>query len=351
MKKFLNFFSKFAFSICVILYLLIAPSVILKKVLNEQDGLFSQESIFYYGVIDMWHIESFEGGSASRTSFLQKRAQEFEKNNKGAFISIVSMSLEEAKINLQNGKKPKIISFSLGLGDYLKTELLEYKGKKIGLEKLLLAGKFNNKQLAVPYILGGYCGFNMQNSIILSGLKDNSLTSLSLAINKETNSSFIMEKSSFNLDSYNAYASFIKGKSGGFFGSQRDFYRLNNRINNNSLKEGEFTFSSFTDLLQFVGICKGTNEDEIKIATSFIEYLTSKESQKALLSYGMFSVLEEVIYDKSSNMFAFESFLKNNLKTVNVFLAQSEISKIKELSNKYLKNESDSLKRAKNYII
>lgn len=352
MKKFLNFLSKFALSILVVGYLVFAPNFVLKKTILKQDALINTNKSTYYGVVDMWHIESFEGGSASRSSWLEKRAQEFEKQNKGVFIAISTMTQETAKLNIKNGKLPKLISFSLGMGDCLTNSLLEYKGKKVGLEKLLLAGKINKKQLAVPYMLGGYCGFNINKGEILSGLSVNNLSAFAAAcMSNDGICSSKISDLSFNLDSYNAYVSFVKGNANSLIGTQRDFYRLNNRINNGSMPEGEFTFLGFSDLVQYAGICNVVNENEYSVCQNFIEYLTNETSQNTLNNINMFSVFDSEGAGGNKLFNNFQNTVKNNLKTVNVFLQAQDIKNIQEVSKKFLKGEEQSIKSLFKYII
>ncbi len=352
MKKILNFLSRFALTILVVCYLIFAPAFILKNTLLKQDGLFLNKEISYYGVINMWHIESFEGGSASRTSWLLKRAQEFEKENKGSYISVTTMDQETAILNLRAGKRPQLISFSLGIGDSIKNLLLEYSGKKVGLEKLLVAAKSENKQLAVPYMLGGYCAFNnnKNNNTLISGLNDKSLTSLALSYYKKKNNVNINELS-YGLNSFDAYASFIKGKETALFGTQRDFYRINNRINNNSIEAGKFEYCEFSDLVQYIGISKEVTKDEYEICSMFISYLLSEKSQNSLYNINMFSVLESFTTQTGTEFYNFEKYLKDNLLTINVFASETDLLNIRKSSIKFLKAEAKDLLTINKFII
>lgn len=362
MKKFLSFLYRFAFSIVVVIYLLVAPNFIIKKLIYAQNNINGISISEFSGVIEMWHIESFEGGSASRSSWLLKRVQEFEKQHKGVFISIVNLSLETAKLNLQNGKKPSLISFPLGLGDELNDTLLEYKGKKLGLEKLVLAGKHNKKQLAVPYMLGGYCLFSLSSTQssggktpnqIIAGLNSSSFTSvaLSMELENQKNAANNIEQSSYLIDSYLAYDGFIKGKGNTLLGTQRDFYRINNRIEKGSLPSCEFKYCNFTDLVQYMGICKGVSENIYNLSQSFIEYIISSKVQSTIKDINMFSVLESVYESDNKKLNVFEKTLKQNIQTINVFLKTDEILKLKNEAQSFIKGEKSSLSEIKKYLI
>ena len=75
----------------------------------------------YKGVLNLWHIETFEGGSGSRANFLKRRAIEFESQNKGVFVSVQTYTPEQVLQKLNDGARFDIISFSYGVGcDILK---------------------------------------------------------------------------------------------------------------------------------------------------------------------------------------------------------------------------------------
>ena len=75
----------------------------------------------YKQILELWHIDSFEGGIGSRKDFLLKTSLSYEKKNK-VLISVVSHTISSATIALKN-KVPDMISCGNGLdiAEYLVT--------------------------------------------------------------------------------------------------------------------------------------------------------------------------------------------------------------------------------------
>ena len=70
----------------------------------------------YKGVLNLWHVETFEGGCGSRANFLKKRAIEFESKNKGVLVSVQTYTPEQVVQKLNDGAKFDLISYSYGVG-------------------------------------------------------------------------------------------------------------------------------------------------------------------------------------------------------------------------------------------
>ena len=104
LKVFFDWFFKIGLSILLVLFLVFAPFTIMPSLLQSQANVNRTDEFQSQGIFELWHIETFEGGSASRTSFLEKQAIAFEKENKGVYIVVNSMSLEQFAINVSNDK-------------------------------------------------------------------------------------------------------------------------------------------------------------------------------------------------------------------------------------------------------
>ena len=353
-KKKLRYLFKIYISVLIVLYMVFAPISIFPQLIANQNKVNENLNLDYVGVLELWNIDTFEGGSVSRTRWLEKRAIEFENKHKGTYIVVNNMTPEQARMNVQSGKKPDMISFGIGVGEEIFPLLNEYTGKINVREDLLNGGKINSKIYAMPYILGGYIlasenelGNNLENvgfgnlssnnfsvALCLSGLKVNTVND-----------------KSFLLDSFMAYEKFLTKNFDVLCGTQRDAYRLNNKVENGSLNNVNFKYlSGFTDLIQYIGIST-TSIKEKEICTKFIEYVTNEEVQNTISNISMFSVLNKKIYS-SSYLNDMENELMKEIKTINVFLSGNKLQEIKDVSINYLtKNEADNLKKLKQYLI
>ena len=154
------FFSKNLFkiitAILIIAFLIISPFPLFSKIHELNYKLNSEYNFNFSGVIELWNVDTFEGGSVSRTTFLEKRAIEFEKQNKGVFISINNLTLEQLKLNLQNNKKPHIITFGIGVEDIFLDEIINLTNTYNVRDDIIKSSTINGKVKALPIMMGGY---------------------------------------------------------------------------------------------------------------------------------------------------------------------------------------------------
>ncbi len=355
-KNILKYIIKILMSIFILFYIVIAPVTIFPK-LKKSQGLVNKEiEIEYMGILELWNIDTFEGGSVSRTNFLQKRAMEFEKTHTGTFIMVQNMTPEQAVLNFENGNLPDMVSFGIGVGDKLVSNLIDLSGD-YSVREILNGGKFNGKQLAVPYLLGGYTLINDNNSQfennrislpIGCGLSSYNNSLISLLINNMEVAN--LYENSSQLDTFSAYDKYLDKKFDCLLGTQRDMYRVLNRIEKGNMTPRSFyNFSGFTDLVQYIGVCA---KDDVKqeISKQFVKHLLSDASQEKIENINMFSVTGKKLY--STGEFAeMESALSKPLKTLNVFLSNEKLEQLKQYSLNALAGDKQSLSELKKYLV
>ena len=67
-----------------------------------------------------WNVDTFEGGIGSKSGFLEKCAIEFEKENRGLYILVKNMTIDECLLQLKEGNKPDLLSFGEKFFDEFK---------------------------------------------------------------------------------------------------------------------------------------------------------------------------------------------------------------------------------------
>ena len=331
-KTVLSWFCRVGVSIVLVAFLFLAPFTIMPSLLNSQANINRVKDYDYQGILELWHIETFEGGSASRSAFLEKQAINFEKENKGIYIVIKTMSLEQLQLNLQNNQKPNMISFGIGVGDKITQDLISLNFNLNVRQDILDGGKFNNQQLAMPYILGGYALIS-QNQFTdtlngKTGVGNVGTTNPFKAVKIENLKLSFADN--INCDSYNAYDKYLKGGYDNLLGTQRDVYRINNRVNKGLLSNINYKFlNGYTDLVQYISVFKSA-EIEQEICKQFVKKLISDQAQSKLANINLFSVLQNKKLYTDDIFGKMEESLSNNLKTENVFLNTSMIKEEKE---------------------
>lgn len=354
---------KVVIAVLVSCYIFIAPLTVFKTLQAKQNVVNKEIDIKYMGILEMWNIDTFEGGSKSRTSFLEKQALKFEKISTGTFIMVSNMTVEQAKLNLQNGIIPDLISFGIGIGD----DLLEYLSplsETFNVRKdILNGGKCNDIQYAIPYILGGYNIVSDTNSQIEINTSNNCINSSMGFGGKSFNNSLMglvinniqcknIYENSLNIDSFTCYDKYLSKHFDTLIGTQRDLYRIENRIQKGNMQNRNFCFlPQFSDLVQYVGIC---SKDEIKkeISLKFIKELLSEQCQETLKDINMFSVLNKKVFSQEDELFfEMEKTLSKELKTLNVFLTDAQIQNVKQLCLKAICGDENSKAKAMEYLV
>lgn len=351
-KIFNRKFLKIVFCLLCVSFLLFSPLFIFNEKnyelnLNKYLNLTDSPKV----VLNLWHIETFEGGTNSRTKFLEKQAIKFNKQNSNCFISVTKMTEEQLYLNLNEGKFADIYSFGIGAGCLLLNQLIELEDNANIRNDLIEYGKINNKILAYPFILSGYCLISHEN---LLKNNDNKISFQNILINKKQINGIGFSTGSFlnpsqillcnnysglkedifytNQTTYNAYCNFVSKKFVSLLGTARDVARCKNREANGNLGSCRYDYmSGYSDLIQYVSISNKLTGAKKDLAINFTKYLTLEESQKDLKNYGLFSVSNLKIYE-NDYMKDFENALSKEILSINVFNSQTEIENKKNVA-------------------
>lgn len=267
------------------------------------DEMYKRREKYFYGVINVWQIDSFEGGTGSRTNFLKEISKKFEKQNNGVFINIESITAEKAeKLILSGQKRPDMISYgaSVKIDDSL-------------FSKLRLQNQINLlndaiKEKAVPWCMGAYFMIGDSdktkwgNDGFIKETKKGSYTVFSVGVPERRGHNGLMGivlnvKDDYGIlkgtsqeifDAYN-----YSGKVNRMIGTQRDLYRLQSLEKRELAKQGDVTFLGYTDLFQYISIFNCNNEKKIVTMNKYIDFLVEKTQQDCLGEIGMFPVIKE----------------------------------------------------------
>lgn len=241
-------------------------------------------------ILELWHIESFEGGGANRQNYLNQLAISYQNQNPTTIVMVKLISADQLNEALQL-KTPHLISFSEQVAStvlpYLKSLDCEYDVN----DNYLQSAKYNGKLLAAPYIASGYCYFTKTNSA--------STTIYTANNNLHTASSLVDSPINNNqqLTSYQCYTKFVNNNNIKLLGTARDLFRIKNLEKLGRFSVNYEPVSSFTDLIQYIGITT-TNKNVL----NFISYMLSDDNQLKLSSLSLFSVKSFKLYSEPTYM-------------------------------------------------
>ncbi len=276
-------------------------------------------------VLDIWHIESSEGGSGSRRAWLSSTLQYIEKQHAGLYINIYTYTVDQMVTRLEEGATCDLVSFGMGAGCYLLQYLDMYTGKLEGLTNLTESCAVDGVQYAVPYMAGIYGLFGRQSDLDNLGITDIVSGALQCSYNKTVGKtttymfsvqcgytiannplealvvsgvSGVVEGIDYTMTQYMAYDNFVSNKYATLLlGTQRDVYRVGNRVSQGRLDDIVYQPLPYTDLVQYIGIMNTTNTE---LCVEIIEYLTSDSVQSSLSSIGMLSTTGVQPYTSNS---------------------------------------------------
>lgn len=280
-----------------------------------------QQQAYYRGVLEMWNVECFEGGVGSREAWLTSRSAQFEQHNKGLFVHVTTLTVEQMAYKLQKGDAFDLICFSRGAGALVKDKLAVLNIDLGGvMDNFAVSAQFDGKQYAAPLYAGAYCLFARAEQLPADKLLSDALTAVyTRKIGKNTVdlqplicgftaynsplSALAMSggkgkaQVSQDVTQYAAYEQFVGNKTAvTLLGTQRDMFRLEQRENNAKIEQLAFVpLGGYTDLVQYVGI-SAQAQDKMSACESYIEHLLSSQTQQTLVNLRLFSVCETNLY-------------------------------------------------------
>lgn len=284
----------------------------------------------YNGVLEVWNIDTFESGTASKSSFLEMMGKEFQKKYKGVYVIVRNLSIGECQNLLLSGELPDIISCSYGVSDKIKDKIRPFG--KVGqniYSNFLNTGKMNEKVYGLPWCFGVYSlistkaklekagkfndevklneiayesgyeyksGKKMKKSVSLTYgtgeflLPKNALNAYNRAgsTQPENSESVLTYKSQ-----YSAYSSFLSNSATILLGTNRDICRMMNRENKGKVSDVLYQpLTTWTDLVQFAFLCNNGEELRKQYAEKYALFLTEEANQKRIEQIGMFPVTQ-----------------------------------------------------------
>ncbi len=325
----------------VALFLLISPYFILPQVYAGHKN-WIQTAPPNSTILELWEVDTFEGGSASRAKFLERKAYAYQKETLSTYILVRSVSLAQLSILLSQGEKPDIVSFGIGAGEVLRPFCKAFSMPPSIRADLLLCGDYEGTQLAVPWCVGGYClcmdgdlgQIDIENLTTLEEKSEKDLIGTGMTYNVailSLDNTLKAKVSSANYTQYEAYEEYISNNSFLILlGTQRDFYRLNAKVDKGVLAPLSYHFlDSYTDLEQCFALCCD-GEAKLK-AEGFVKYVCNETNQSSLTDIGMFSVLDKPIYtDRYQD---FEKAMLRTKRTLNIFTPNINIKQMQGREN------------------
>ncbi len=291
----------------------------------------------YKGILTIWQIDSFEGGTGSRKQFLLKVAREYERKNQGVLVMVISHTVTSFENAVKQGQTPDIISFGGGVDVKNATRL--------NCKKTVIGGYVGDRIYATAWAMGSY--FIIANPTLSETIPD-SLPSLLVSQQEYTQPMLSLYFENVKVGEMQvqkpmeAYVKFTNGKTPYFLATQRDVHRLINR----GMPIIAKPLNKFNDLYQYVVVTAKSNE-KIIASENFIEHLLSEKVQRSLVDIGMLSPYYKLSYDNELNQVQ----TNNDSCSISAFISPEQLKSLQELSKSALAGDKDSQNKIKNMVI
>ncbi len=342
----------------------IVPTIYVGIKIRVEDKYTAKRSA-YQGILEIWNIDTFEGGTSGKTGFLKLQAVNFEKQNQGLYFMVKNMTETQCMLALSNGQMPAMFSFGVGVGEQIFKYLQEINISSNVRTEFLDAGKKDEKQYAYAWCRGMYSLISTQEKLqktsndtsnlasvvnscgYVTKLKNNKTkTTYSLTFGSSgyvcpqlgyasSYTPLLQTQTSIDLANisktpYTAYCDFIENRASILLGTQRDIARIENRITAGKIDGVVYQhLTGYTDLVQYLGVCQTTNIEQTQACKDFIYFLLDEQTQNNLSNIGMFSVNEQIIYT-SGVWQQMDLLSQNSCKVQNVFTTKSVIESNKQ---------------------
>lgn len=370
MRKFKKIFVRLLYLVVVIALLVTLPFLGLK---NNEDlemiySVFLGKKSKYQGMIEIWNIDTFEGGTASKLSYLNASANMFQKQNKGLYIITRNLSEQECLNLIKQGEMPDLFSCSYGVASEIFQYIEPFSSSFNIYDNFLNAGMIDGLQYGVPWCFSNYylitskahltkakvdvsenlklsdialssgyvkkgknedtiiysLGFGAKK-YLLPKLAFMSYTSKELKSISDTAINFKYEKES----PYSVYSKFVVGDITILLGTNRDVFRVQNRVNQGKISDCFYEpLTSTTDLIQFMFLAKTDNDVKKSYTQKFAEMVVG-DGKGLFEKTGLFSATK-TDYSFANNGVMQDIILDNiaSYTLNNVFITKSEIEKL-----------------------
>ena len=303
MKRFLRVLT----AILLLPAVIFLPGPLITKLRKDgvSDEMYRRRESYYYGVINLWQVDSFEGGTGSRTNWLRSVCGGFERKHTGVYVNVESVSPAMAEKLIAEGKVPDMLSFSGGVE--VPSDVLRDVVSPVSLLRPDLATALTDK--AVPWCMGVYLMIGQApeqwgkdgrtvktkkstKTVYSVGVAEKPgfapLKALDTAMDFSDPLAWCFGSAPAVFEAYN-YA----GKVNSMLGTQRDLYRMKAAESREKLRDGTVTLLPYSDLIQYLSALKTGNEKKARMEEALITYLLSADVQSRLGSVGLLPVNPE----------------------------------------------------------
>ena len=290
----------------------------------------------FTGMITLWHVVRFKPYQGSMGAWLSKLALKFEDAHRGVYLEVLTMSEEECAVRMARGERADAYSFPAGWGDPDQfTSGVSVRADYLG--NLKSSGMWEGERLAAPYGMSGYVLLVNEAILQNKGIQVDEDTSWEELSGYATDLTYVYGKKNYKMYGMSGsqivaaimglktevvdYDNFLEKDAAmaiADLGAAGSLDRLLNAGKGFSFEA--YPVSEYTDLVQYVGIDRYTQEAKKPYLNEFFSMLLEDETQAGLLDMGILPVIRleeaecsikhvQVVWEKLENPVTPNAFL------------------------------------------
>lgn len=286
----------------MILFLLFTPKLLIFGAQQSYvDARFVRDTSGYRGTITLYHIVRHKPYIGSLSTWLQKRADEYEKKHRGSHILVEGMDEASFYERLEHGRRADAYSFFSGS---LYRDLLQ----PIEPQQIAYKDGLFETEYCMPYCYSGYVMLDKDPN--REGTTEYYVSNV-LAAHLDGGEGTSEEKADTLYLDLRRAGDLIRYKDGFASGSISPI-------------------DSFTDAVCWIGVDRDTEPEKAAVLQSFFQWILTEEVQQKLNPYGLLSVRSDVRDEAPEAVLKPVFKTLASVQTVDPFLWYAEYDTLKE---------------------
>lgn len=254
----------------IILVIASVAAPIAYGLIDKSEGEDDEDSV----MLNVWQIDGFEGGKGSRKKHIESIAAKIFENQR-TYVTVISISSEAARENINAGTVPDVISYPAGF---------------YGIENIVKSDK-------TPYTVwceGRYMLLTLDENSDFDDVESANTVINSGVVNAvDVTALFLGLENAVRVEPTVAYLKLLNGKYKYLLGTQRDIFRLETRNVSYKVK----VVTEFNDLYQCAS-CLTSDANKVDKVNRLIEALENSD----VSALGLFSAKNEKVNEKLAGL-------------------------------------------------
>ncbi len=276
-----------AMTLAIAAFMALSPGYIAahRQSLTQQYRRQSAEG--YQGIISLWHIAGFKPYRGSVGAWLERSAAALEKKHRGVYFEVESMTLPDYEARRERGERADLYSFPLGWEYIEELEPIDMAAPEMR-GNMADSCRYRGSAYGIPYAASGYVLAVNSRIMQEKGLDADMLRDMIRSGGAKASGDEVIACIYGAKGELMDAEDFSKEKSWAAFIDARAAGDMERKLQSGKGFPLEALFcTNYTDLVQYLGMGIGAEEEKRGYILEFMQYALSEEKQQSLTELGL----------------------------------------------------------------